>query len=214
MRIIVLGAGKVGTTLAQKLAAEKHDIVVVDKDRGLLDHLQERYDITTVQGHAAYPGVLRQAGAKDADMVVAVTDSDEVNMIACQVAYSIFNTPIKIARVRSAHYFIRKELFGSRHMPVDVFISPEQLVIRYIKDLIDHPGALQVLNFADGLVKLMVVKPYYGGAVIGKPLSQLRDYLLSVKTKVVAIFRNNESVPIADDTLIEIEEFLWVEVDT
>jgi len=204
MKIIILGAGQVGGSLTEILANEGHDITLVDIDEAKLNEFQDRLDIRTVAGPCSYPDVLREAGADGADMVIAVTSSDESNMVACQVAYSLFNTPTKIARIRSPHYFIRKELFGKENLPIDVFISPEKLVTQYMQQLIAHPGALQVLDFAEGKVKLVAVKPYYGGPLLGKSIKMLRDYLPGVETRVAAIFRNDKSIPIEGSTEIEI----------
>ncbi|WP_321838540.1 NAD-binding protein, partial [Pseudomonas kulmbachensis] len=142
MKIIILGAGQVGGTLAEHLAGEANDITVVDTDAERLRNLGDRLDIRTVQGRASFPTVLRQAGADDADMLVAVTNSDETNMVACQVAHTLFHTPTKIARVREAAYLTRAGLFDNDAIPVDVLISPEQVVTHYIKRLIEIPGAL------------------------------------------------------------------------
>lgn len=204
MKVIILGAGQVGSTLAENLANENHDVSIVDIRAERLRELQDRLDIRTVHGHASYPGIMRQAGAKDADMVIAVTDSDEVNMVACQVAYSIFSTPTKIARIRSHHYFISNDLFGRDDLPIDVFISPEQLVTNYIKELIAHPGALQVLDFAAGKVKLVAVRPFYGGPLVGKTLAELAHYIPEVPLRIAAIFRENASIPLNGDTVIEV----------
>ena len=164
MKIIILGAGQVGGTLAENLANERNDITVIDTDDERLRELGDRLDIGTVRGMGCYPAVLKEAGAEDADMLIAVTNSDEVNMIACQVAYSLFRTPSKIARIRTAHYTSRSEkLFNENALPIDVIISPEQVVTDYIKRLIEHPGALQVVNFAGGRVQLVAVRAYYGG---------------------------------------------------
>ena len=196
MKIIILGAGEVGATLAETLTVENHSITVVDTKEDLLAEVAERLDVRTVHGRASYPGILRQAGADSADMVIAVTDNDEVNMIACQVCYSLFRTPVKIARIRSQHYFIRRELFGDENLPIDVFISPETIVTNYIKELIDHPGALQVLNFAEEKVKLVGVKPFFGGPLVGKALKNLGKYVAGVETRVAAIFREGRSIPL------------------
>ena len=147
MKIIILGAGQVGGSLAEHLASEANDITVVDTDSERLRDLGDRLDIRTVQGRGSLPTVLRQAGADDADMLVAVTNSDETNMVACQVAHTLFHTPTKIARVREAAYLTRADLFDNEAIPVDVLISPEQVVTNYIKRLIQHPGALQVIDF-------------------------------------------------------------------
>lgn len=209
MKIIILGAGQVGSSLAEHLVAENHDITVVDINADILTDLSNRLDLRTILGQCSYPDVLRQAGGDNADMVIAVTDSDESNMVACQVAYSLFNVPTKIARVRSPHYFIRSELFGKEDLPIDVFISPEQLVTNEMRELINHPGALQVLDFADGLVKLVAVKPFYGGPLLGKSIADLQNHLPDVASKVVAIFRNERSIPVEDDTVIEIGDELF-----
>lgn len=163
MKIIILGAGQVGATLAENLANEANDVTVVDTNASLLADLQDRLDIRTVQGFAAYPDVLRSAGADDADMVIAVTDADETNMIACQIAYTLFHTPTKIARIRAAEYLKEERLFQQDALPVDMHISPEQLVTDYIRRLIQYPGALQVVDFAAGRVRVVGVKAYYGG---------------------------------------------------
>ena len=207
MKIIILGAGQVGGTLAEHLASEANDITVVDTDGDRLRDLGDRLDIRTVQGRASLPNVLRQAGADDADMLVAVTNSDETNMVACQVAYTLFHTPTKIARVREAAYLTRgEELFDNDAIPVDVLISPEQVVTNYIKRLIEHPGALQVIDFAGGKAQLVAVKAYYGGPLIGQQLRQLREHMPNVDTRVAAIFRRDRPITPRGDTIIEADD--------
>ena len=207
MKIIILGAGQVGGTLAEHLASEANDITVVDTDGERLRDLGDRLDIRTVQGRASLPNVLRQAGADDADMLVAVTNSDETNMVACQVAYTLFHTPTKIARVREAAYLTRgEELFDNDAIPVDVLISPEQVVTNYIKRLIEHPGALQVIDFAGGKAQLVAVKAYYGGPLIGQQLRQLREHMPNVDTRVAAIFRRDRPITPRGDTIIEADD--------
>jgi len=175
MKIIILGAGQVGASVAANLASEANDITVVDDDAAILQDLQDRLDIRTVIGYASHPDTLAQAGADDADMIIAVTRSDETNMVACQVAYTLFHTPTKIARVRSVEYLKHQRLFAQEALPVDVLISPEQLVTDYIQRLIENPGALQVLDFADGRVQLVAVRAYYGGPLVGHELHELKD---------------------------------------
>jgi Trk K+ transport system NAD-binding subunit len=168
VKIIVLGAGQVGGTLAENLARESNDITVVDNNPAQLADLQERLDIRTVHGHASHPDTLRRAGADDADMVIAVTDSDETNMLACKIAYTLFQTPTKIARVRSSEYLAEKKLFEQDALSVDLHISPEQLVTDYIRRLIEYPGALQVVDFAEGRVRLVGLRAYYGGPLVSR----------------------------------------------
>ncbi len=206
MKIIILGAGQVGGTLAEHLASEANDITVVDTDTDRLRALGDRLDIRTVQGRGSFPSVLRQAGADDADMLVAVTSSDETNMIACQVAYTLFHTPTKIARIRESAYLTRAGLFDNDAIPVDVLISPEQVVTHYIKLLIEYPGALQVIDFADGKVQLVAVKAYYGGPLVGQQLRQLREHMPNVDTRVATIFRRDRPIIPQGDTIIEADD--------
>ena len=206
MKIIILGAGQVGSSLAAELASEANDITIVDVDAAKLRVLGDRLDIRTVQGRASLPTVLRQAGADDADMLIAVTSSDETNMIACQVAYSLFRTPTKIARIRESAYLTHTPLFSNEAVPVDVLISPEQAVTTYIKRLIQHPGALQVVDFAQGKVQLVAVRAYHGGPLVGQELRYLRQHMPGVDTRVAAIFRRDRPITPQGDTLIEVDD--------
>ncbi|MES9856516.1 MAG: Trk system potassium transporter TrkA [Sedimenticola sp.] len=203
MKIIILGAGQVGTSVANNLASEANDITVVDQDLDLLQALQDRLDLRTIQGHAAHPDVLKQAGAEDADMILAVTNSDETNMVACQVAYTLFHTPTKIARVRALGFTRHPELFSGDALPVDVLISPEQLVTDYIMRMIKHPGALQVLDFAGGRARLVAVRAYYGGPLVGHELRALYDHIPHVEARVAVIYRQGRAIQPEGDTIIE-----------
>ncbi len=206
MKIIILGAGQVGSSLANHLASEANDITVVDTNQYLLQELQDRLDLRTIQGHASHPDVLQRAGAEDADMIIAVTNSDETNIVACQVAYTLFHTPTKIARVRSQAYLQHAELFTQEAMPVDVIISPEQLVTDYVHRLIEHSGALQVLDFSGGRVQLVAVKAYYGGPLVGHELRTLRDHMPGVQTRVAAIYRRGRALNPEGNTVIEADD--------
>lgn len=204
MKIIILGAGQVGGTLAENLVGENNDITVVDTDTGRLRQLQDKFDLRVVQGHGSHPRVLREAGAEDADMLVAVTNSDETNMVACQIAYSLFNTPNRIARIRAADYIRESErLFNTEAVPIDHLISPEQLVIDYIYKLIEYPGALQVVNFAEGKVSIAAVNAYYGGPLVGNALSSMREHMPHIDTRVAAIFRQDRPIRPQGSTVIE-----------
>ncbi|WP_109374366.1 Trk system potassium transporter TrkA [Proteus genomosp. 6] len=204
MKIIILGAGQVGGTLAENLVGENNDITVVDTNADRLRQLQDKFDLRVVNGHGSHPRILREAGAEDADMLVAVTNSDETNMIACQVAYTLFNTPNKVARIRASE-FVREadKLFLPEAIPIDYLISPEHLVIDYIYKLIQYPGALQVVNFADGQVSIVAVKAYYGGSLVGNALSTLRDHMPHIDTRVAAIFRQDRPIRPQGSTIIE-----------
>ena len=205
MKIIILGAGEVGGNLAQNLTKEASDITVVDHDANRLRELQDKFDIRTVRGMGSHPDVLRQAGAEDADMLIAVTNSDEVNMVACQVAYSIFHTPTKIARIRSTTY-LEYGIFRNEAMPVDFLVNPEQIVTHDICRLIENPGALQVMDFADGQVQLVGIKAYYGGPLVDQELRYLRQHMPTVDTRVAEIFRKNRPITPQGNTIIEADD--------
>ncbi|WP_455204854.1 Trk system potassium transporter TrkA [Kaarinaea lacus] len=206
MKIIILGAGQVGSSVAEVLAKENNDITVVDRDANKLQELQDRLDIRTIMGQAGHPEVLGRAGAEDADMILAVTDRDETNMVACQVAYTLFHTPTKVARVRSVEYLSHPQLFTQEALPVDVLISPEQLVTEYVQRLIEYPGALQVLDFANGKVQLVAVRAYYGGPLVGQELKTLREHMPGIDTRVAAIFRRGNPIIPEGDTVIEADD--------
>lgn len=209
MKIIILGAGQVGGTLAENLAREANDITVVDTNVERLRDLGDRLDIRTIKGMASFPTILRQAGADDADMLVAVTNSDEVNMVACQVAYTLFHTPTRIARIRESVYLNRDELFSDQAIPVDVLISPEQLVTNHIKRLIEYPGAIQVIDFAEGKAQLVAVKAYYGGTLVGQQLQRIGEYLPKVDLRVVAIYRRDRPILPYGETIIEVDDIVF-----
>ncbi len=206
MKIIILGAGRVGGTLASNLSSEANDITVVDRDVEHLRELQDRLDIGVVAGHASHPAILLQAGIEDADMLIAVTGIDETNMVACQIAHSLFRTPTKIARIRSEEYVSHEGLFRHEAIPIDVIISPEQLVSDYIYRLVEQPGALQVLDFADGLAQLVAVKAYYGGPLVGQELRFIRKHMPNVETRVAAIYRRNRPLMPTGSTVIEADD--------
>ncbi|MCZ6566450.1 MAG: Trk system potassium transporter TrkA [Gammaproteobacteria bacterium] len=206
MKIIILGAGQVGGTLALSLANESNDITLVDTNPDVLQDIQDRADLRTVVGEAAHPSVLESAGAKDADMIVALTNSDETNMVACQVAYTLFHTPTKIARIRAIEYLSYSDLFVQEALPVDVLISPEHLISQYIQQLIEHPGSLQVLDFANGQIKLLAMRADKEGQLIGKKLQGVNELMPETEVKVVAVYRNNDSIELNANTVIQAED--------
>ena len=207
MKIIILGAGQVGRTAAYHLAREPaNEVTVVDVKDELLRDLQDRIDIRTVVGSATQPSILEAAGAREADIFIALTNSDEVNMTACQIAWSLFNKDAtRIARIRSADFTKHRKLFfdEDRAFAVDVPISPEQLVTDHVVRLIQYPGALQVLDFADGRVRLVGVKAVRGGALVGQQLKQLASHIKGHDARVAAIYRDGQSIKPTGDTVVE-----------
>ena len=207
MKIIILGAGQVGASLAENLVGENNDITVVDSSNEQLQALQDRFDLRVVQGNASSPRTLGEAGADDADMLIAVTNSDEINIVACQIAFTLFNVPKKIARIRSQSMVMYEDkLFNSDAFPIDHIIAPEKLVSDYIFQLIEHPGALQVAHFAEGKVGLVAIKAYYGGSLVGNAISTLKEHMPNIDARVAAIFRRGKAIRPQGTTIIEADD--------
>jgi len=204
VKIIILGAGQVGRTAAYHLSREEaNDVTVIDVNEDSLRDLQDRLDIRTVTGNASSPRVLEAAGITNTDILVALTNSDEVNMMACHIAWTLYRTPKKIARIRSSDYTERERLFGENGVAVDVWISPEQLVTEYVAQLIRYPGALQVLDFADGRVRLVGIRARQGGPLVGQALRTLREHIPNIDARVAAIYRAGKSIKPEGTTVIE-----------
>jgi trk system potassium uptake protein TrkA len=207
MKILIIGAGQVGGTLAENLVGERNEITLIDTNTETLRELQDKMDLQVVTGQGYHPDVLAKAGAEEADMVIAVTNDDATNMIACQICYTLFNTTSKIARIRSGEILKhRDQLFHHKNIPVDHIIAPEQLVTRDIARCLDDPGALQVLTFAYGKVSLVAVKAYYGGLLVGHALSTLKEHIPNVDTRVAAIYRNGKPIRPLGTTIIEADD--------
>lgn len=206
MKIIILGAGRVGSTVAESLVSESNDITIVDLSASRLGLLQDRLDLRTIVGNASHPSVLTQAGADDADILLAVTGSDEINLVACKLARSIFNTPTRIARIRASEYLDHPVIFSKENFCVDFAICPEQILTRYIEKLIEFPEALQVLDFASGQVSLVAVKAFYSGPLIGQQLQELRKHVPNVETRVAAIFRHDRPIIPEGNTVVEVDD--------
>ncbi|MEN9681828.1 MAG: hypothetical protein RLZZ627_1721 [Pseudomonadota bacterium] len=202
MKIIILGAGQVGSSLLQSLASEKNDIVMVDIRQEILEKLQDRFDIRTVLGHAAHPPILQAAGAREADMLIAATSDDETNMLACQIADILFKVPRKIARVRSIEYFAYPGLFSPETIPIDYVISPEQIVTQYIERLLSHPGSSQVLDFAEGRVRMASLHAVRGGPMVGREVRELHEHVPNFHARIAAIFRNGQPIAPNGSTVI------------
>jgi trk system potassium uptake protein len=203
MKIVILGAGQVGGSVAESLVSESNDITVVDLDPQRLRTLQERLDLRTVLGSGAHPSVLAEAGIEDADLLVAVTQSDETNLVACRIAARMFNVPRRIARVRATDYLANERVLGEDGFDVDLSICPEQVLTEYIVKLVEFPEALQVLDFAGGKVSLVAVRAYSGGPLVGHPMKDLRRHMPRIDTRIVAIFRGDRSIVPDGDTVIE-----------
>jgi trk/ktr system potassium uptake protein len=213
MKVIVCGAGQVGFSIARQLAQEDHDVTIIDQSEELVRRVGESLDVKAMVGFASRPDVLQTAGAADSDMIIAVTYADEVNMVACQVAHSLFNVPTKIARVREQSYLdpIWADLFSRDHMPIDVIISPEIEVARAISRRLRVPGSTDTIPLAGGRVQAIGVRLNPDCPILDKPLRQLTGLFPDLAIVVVAIIRDGATiVPTADDRMTAGDEVYFV----
>jgi len=204
MRVIVCGAGQVGSNIARHLATENNHVTVIDQSPELIRKISDSLEVTAFVGHAAHPDVLERAGAAEADMLIAVTFTDEVNMIACQVTHSLFDLPTKIARVRNQSYLqpIWSHLFSRDNLPIDVIISPEVEVARAIHHRLSVPGAFDMIPLADGRVRVVGVRCDDDCPILSTPLRQLTELFPELHMVVIGIIRKNQAfVPTSDDEL-------------
>ncbi|MEJ2120404.1 MAG: Trk system potassium transporter TrkA [Alphaproteobacteria bacterium] len=213
MKVIVCGAGQVGTNIARHLATEHNDVIVIDQSPELVRRVTDTLDVQGLAGFASYPDVLERAGASDADMLIAVANADEVNMVACQVAHSLFNVPTKIARVRAQSYQkpIWADLFSRDHMPIDVIISPEIEVARAINNRLKAPGAVDMIPMADGLLQVIGVRLEDDCPIVDTPLRQLTTLFPDLHLIVITIIREGKViVPEPEDQLLVGDEVYFV----
>ncbi len=202
VKIIILGAGQVGTSVAENLVSEANDITLIDTSMEQLDRARERLELRTIFGNAASPSILRDAGAADADLLIAATQSDQTNLCACRIAKTLFNLPTRIARLRSGEFMDYPELLDEANFAVDFSICPEQIVTDHIKRLISFPEALQVLEFGEGELSLICVRAFEGGPLVGHPLKTLRYHMPDIDVRIVAIYRNGEPIIPEGDTVV------------
>jgi len=204
MKIVILGAGQVGASVAESLVSEENDITVVDNDGSRLALLRDRLDLRTVVGNAAHPSTLKQAGLDDADLIIAVTQSDQTNLVACKLAHALFNVPTRIARLRGADFLENDALLSPENFAVDYALCPEEVITEYITRLIEFPEALQVLGFGEDRVALVAVRAYAGGLLVGKPIKDMPDHLPKhVDARIAAIFRRDRAITPTGETVIE-----------
>lgn len=210
MKIIIIGAGRVGSSVAESLVSEANDITVVDTDAARVADMQDRYDLRGLIGNAAMPSTLAEAGAADADMLIAVTASDETNLVACMIAAELYNIPTRIARVRNVELREFPRLLGDEGFRATNIIWPEQAVTDYLLKLVEFPEALQVLEFADGRASLLAVRAVGGSPLVGRPIRELHTHVPEVSARVVSIFRRNRRVECDGDTLVEAGDEVFV----
>ncbi|WP_339864402.1 Trk system potassium transporter TrkA [Paremcibacter congregatus] len=217
MKVIVCGAGQVGFNIARHLASEQHDVTVIDRSPDLIAKIQSSLDVQAVVGYASHPDLLEKAGASDADMIIAVTLFDEVNMVACQVAHSLFGVPKKIARVRAQNYLdpVWQDLFSRDHMPIDVIISPEIEVAQAAIRRLEAPGAFDMVPFCDGRVRAVGVRLKEDCPVVDTPLRQLTELFPDLNIVVTSVLRDGKLIiPSSNDQLLVGDNIYFVSEDS
>src|SRR5690606_31426129 len=213
VKILILGAGRVGSSVAENLVSEQNDITIVDLDASLLAALQERLDLRVVAGNCTHISVLEAAGARDADMLIACTASDEANLVACRVARMVFNVPQRIARIRSQEFYERSELIGLDGFCIDHLISPERSVTTYLQRLIAFPQALQVVDFANGQVTLALLHVEKNSAMAHPLAGDVAQLLPGVPAHILLLFRQGKAIEVAPQTVVEPNDELLMLVD-
>jgi len=205
MKVIICGAGQVGFGIAERLAAEQNDVTVIDSSPALIQTITDSLDVQGIVGHGSYPNILQRAGAEDAEMIIAVTFTDEVNMMACQVAHSLFNIPTKIARVRAQSYLdpVWRNMFSRDHLPIDVIISPEMAVGEMVLRRLALPGAFEAINFVNDKVIVMGITCEEDCPVVNTPLEQLTELFPDLNAVVVGVMRDGKLfVPHSSDQML------------
>ena len=207
-QILIVGAGTVGSSVAQALLEEDNDVTIIDRNNDVLTHIMHNMDLKAIQGDGSDPMVLDEADIENTDLVLAVTDQDDTNIVVCHLAVLLGNTPKVIARLRNIEFHNRKgRLFGregdSHLIPIDTIISPARLVTDQIMRLIRLPGALQVVEFADGKIQLVAIRADRGGKLVGHKIEELREHMPNVDTRVAAIFRHDSPIIPKGDTVIK-----------
>ena len=210
MKIIILGAGRVGESVAESLVSEQNDITVIDQDPTRLRLLEEKLDLRGVVGNGIQPSVLQEAGARDADMVIACAAADESNLVVCKVAHDVFNVPTTIARLRSPEFVEGDELLGKSGFAVDTVICPEESVTRYVHQLISYPEALQVVKFSQNRAALVVVRVSAGSYLAGHSIAEFRAHKAEVPMRIVAIYRGDEELPVQAETRVRAGDEVFV----
>lgn len=194
MKIVILGAGRVGESVAESLVSERNDITVIDTDPVRLADLQDRLDLRGVVGNGIQPSVLQQAGIEDADMLLACAPMDETNLVVCKLAHDLFNVPTRIARIRSPEFVAGTPLMDNGGFSVNEIICPEQSVTAYVRKLVQYPEALQVLEFADGMVSLVAVRAVAGGVLVQHSLAEIPQLMPQAQMRIVAIYRQDKAL--------------------
>lgn len=213
MKILIIGAGRVGSSVAENLVSEKNDITIVDTNKEQLSYLQERFDLRAIYGDGSSPDVLAQAGAEDSDLVVACAATDAVNLVACKLAKDLFNIPRRISRVRG-HYYVQHPDVLQEHFGVDAIISPETSVTQYLQGLIEFPDALQVVHFAEGKISIAIIKISKRSTLLDYQIDEKHLNLPHGRGRILELVRNGESLPLDRLFNLRVDDELVLAIDT
>ncbi|MFQ6708151.1 NAD-binding protein, partial [Bordetella pertussis] len=214
MKILIMGAGRVGTSVAENLVSEQNDITVIDTDVGQLRYLQDRFDLRVVQGDGIQVSVLESAGADDTDLFIACAASDAANLVACKIAREVFNVPRRIARIRMPEFADHPELMSDEGFAIDALISPERSVTTYLHSLIEFPEALQVVEFAGGRVSVITVRVGHGSPMAHHPVDELREVWPDVTARIVDVLRDGRPLHAGTGTVVAPGDEVVLAVDT
>jgi len=209
MKIVILGAGRIGSSLARNLSNSNYEVCIVDKDKNKLSNLEDKLDIMTIEGHASHLNTLKKTGLDKEATLLAVTSNDEVNIVACQLAKKVFKVKKTICRFKDDVYFDQLSVFGEG--VIDIPISPENEITSHLKELIDHPGSNQIESFANGKVKLVSVKAKKKGKLVGRELRGIKKDMPNIDAFVPTIYRKgNPFIPSGDTIIKENDEIYFI----
>ena len=209
MKIVILGAGRIGSSLARNLSNSNYEVCIVDKDKNKLSNLEDKLDIMTIEGHASHLNTLKKTGLDKEATLLAVTSNDEVNIVACQLAKKVFKVKKTICRFKDDVYFDQLSIFGEG--VIDIPISPENEITSHLKELIDHPGSNQIESFANGKVKLVSVKAKKKGKLVGRELRGIKEDMPNIDAFVPTIYRKgNPFIPSGDTIIKENDEIYFI----
>ena len=209
MKIVILGAGRIGGRLARNLSNSNYEVCIVDENKNKISDLEDKLDVMTVEGHASQLNTLKKSGLDEDTIIIAVTSNDEVNIVACQIAKKVFNVKKTICRFKDNSYFEQLDIFGDG--VIDIPISPEDEITSHLKELIEHPGAGQIETFANGKVKLVSVKAKKKGKLVGRELKGIRDDMPDVDAFIASIYRKGRPfIPSGDTVIKENDEIYFI----
>ena len=216
MNIIICGAGRVGFTIAKLLSEQNHSITVIDQSSEDIQKIKDSLDVNAIVGKATYPSILEKAKAMDADMIIAVTKNDEINMLICQIAYTAFNVPKKIARIRSQSYLDPKfkKLYNKDNLPIDVIISPELEIAKSIQRKLESPGALDNVPFADNKIKLLEILIQESCPLADIKLNEITKKFPKLNANILGVIRDEKFIFLKKNDVMKTNDKAYVVINS